>query len=514
MNNLKENEKVIIDFRDIGATGLKRFSGFIFEEFLQELISWRGMQVYKEMSLNDPVVASMLFAVKMLCRRVSWRVKPASNNQLDLEAAEFLESCMHDMSQPWLDTVDEELSMLTYGHSAHEICYKRRCGESLDPTMRSKHKDGRISWRKLPIRSQDTLYRWQFDDHGGIQGVEQLAPPHYYHVTIPIEKLLLFRTTTHKNNPQGQSSLRGAYRCWYMKKNIENIEGIGIERDLAGLPVAYVPPELLSKNASQDQKDALAAIKELVINIRRDAQEGIVFPLAYDPSSQKPIYDLKLLSTGGTRQFDTNQIIQRYDQRIAMVMLADFILLGHEKVGSFALSSSKTNIFSVAIGAFLDMITEVKNRFAVPRLFKLNDFPISDYPQLTHGDVEQVDLKELGDYVSKLAGSGYPLFPNPDLERYLMKVANLPEPPEEMINEEMQVAPTEEGYREVVEIPGLPVQTPTGGSTIKDTTPVNGAPIPERVVTNVSGNTESNSSMDSAQRTAETIRAQQTMRHW
>ena len=48
-------------------------------------------------------------------------------------------------------------------------------------------------------------------------------------------------------------------------------------------------------------------------------------------------YDLKLLSTGGRRQFDTNAIIARYDARIAMSCLADFILLGHDKVGTLAL---------------------------------------------------------------------------------------------------------------------------------------------------------------------------------
>jgi hypothetical protein len=34
-----------------------------------------------------------------------------------------------------------------------------------------------------------------------------------------------------------------------------------------------------------------------------------------------------------------------------MTVLADFVLLGHQQVGSFALSSDKTKLFSMAVGS-------------------------------------------------------------------------------------------------------------------------------------------------------------------
>lgn len=470
----EEKNDQVIDMRDIGATGLRRFSGFIFEEFLHELTGWKGVAIFKEMSTNEPTVVAMLFAIDMLCRGVPWRVKPASDQPFDLEAADFLRTCMDDMSQTWIDTISEIFTFLKYGYSVHEIVYKRRCGKSPDPSLRSKFSDGRIGWRKFPIRSQDTIYRWQFDDHGGIQGVQQLAPPHYYNVLIPIEKLLLFRTTIEKNNPEGRSILRGGYRPWYIKKNLENIEGIGMERDLAGLPVALVPPDLLSSNASPNQKALLAKIQDIVTNIRRDEQEGIVFPSSYDASG-KLLFELKLLSTGGQRQFDTDKIITRYDNRILMTCLADFIMLGQNNVGSWALASSKTNLFTRAIGSYMDIVSEIFNRFAIPRLMDMNDFQMSDYPKIMHGDCENVDLKDLGDYIYKLASSGAPLFPNPELEKYLMQVASLPEPADLMKDQEMLIQPRPTNKPgKVTEIPASSVQVPTG--VISDTTPVNGQP--------------------------------------
>ena len=109
-----------------------------------------------------------------------------------------------------------------------------------------------------------------------------------------------------------------------------------------------------------------------------------------------------------------------------MTVLADFILLGHEKVGSFALSSSKTNLFSTAIGSWLDSICGVFNKYAIPRLIELNAFKIKEHPELNHGDVESVDLGELGAFITSLSGAGMPLFPDGQLENYLRRQANFP----------------------------------------------------------------------------------------
>jgi hypothetical protein len=414
-----------IDLQEIGRTGLERIGGEVYEEFLIELQGLRGVRIYEEMSKNDPVISAILHAIEMLIRQIDWRVEPGGMAQADQEATEFLESCLNDMDYTWEDTIAEILSMLTFGWSFHEIVYKRRMGDSRNPEHNSRFDDGRIGWRRLPIRAQSTLFNWEFGDNGQIEAMIQQAAPDYHLRTIPADKALLFRTTSQRNNPEGRSVLRGAYRPWFFKKHIETIEGIGIERDLAGLPVAWVPPELLASNAPAEDRAILEAIKRIVTNVRRDEQEGIIFPLVYDENGHK-LYDFSLMSTGGTRQFNTDQIIARYDQRIAMTVLADFILLGHEKVGSFSLASSKTHLFSVALGAWVNSIVAVFNRVAIPKLFKLNDFRIDKLPKLATGDVEVPDLRELGEYISRLSGAGMELFPDDDLENHLRQMASLP----------------------------------------------------------------------------------------
>ena len=405
---------------ELGSTGLTEFSGFVQEEWLPELSGTRKLKVYREMRDNDPVIGAILFAVSMLIRQAEWRVEPAFRDRESADAASFVEGCLLDMETPFSDVIDEILSMLVFGFSFHEIVYKKRLGRA------SRHQDGLIGWQGFPIRAQETLDRWEFSDSGEVTAFLQSAPPRYQPARIPMEKGLLFRTSTHKGNPEGRSILRSAYKPWYFKKHIEIIEGIGIERDLAGLPIAWVPPEILSEDASASEKLILSQIKRIITNIRRDEQEGIVFPLAYDESGNK-LYDLALLASGGKREFDTSEIIERYDRRIAQTCLADFILLGHEKVGSFALASSKTDIFAMAIGAWLDSIAGVFNRYAIPRLFEINGIELEGYPRLVPSDIETPELSEVADYIAALASAGAALFPDIELENHLRRIGGLPE---------------------------------------------------------------------------------------
>lgn len=406
-------------FREYGKTGLYRFNtGWIYEEFLKELQGRRGVEVYKEMSENDDVIGAILFASEMLMRQSEWNIQEGGAAQQDKDAAEFVRSCMDDMEETWSDFISEVLSFLTYGWSYHEIVYKRRMGNTKKLETHSKYSDGLIGWRKLPVRSQDTLWEWKYDEHDNLIGLIQCAPPVYEQVFIPLEKALHFKTKSRKNNPEGRSILRNSYRDWYFKRRIQEIEGIGIERDLAGLPVLTAPDGV--DIWSDEYKEELAKAESIVRSVRRDEREGIVLGSGWQ---------FTLTSTGGRRQFDTNQIIERYDTRMAMTVLADFVLLGHQNVGSFALSSDKTELFSVALGAFLDLICEVFNKQAIPRLIDINGerfAGITDYPALIHGDIETQDLSMLGEFVSRMVGIGA-ITPDEHMEDYLRMAASLPE---------------------------------------------------------------------------------------
>ena len=405
------------DLKELGRTGLNRWGGHIDEEFLQDLSGMKGIRVYQEMSDNDATVGAILFAIKMLIRQASWSVQPAGAEKKDEEAAEFVQSCLNDMQDTWTNTISEILSFLTYGWSVHEICYKRRMGHKRDPRLDSKYSDGLIGWLKLPIRCQESLYEWEFDNSDNLTAFIQMPAPDYRIIRIPAEKILLFRTESRKGNPQGRSILRTAYRSWYHKKRIEELEGIGIERELAGYPTLQAPEGV--DIWAPENAGLLQMCNDFISNIRRDSMEGLTLPYGWE---------LKLLNTGGARQIDISATITRYDMAIARTVLADFLFLGSGNVGSWALSSDKTALFSVAIGTYLDIICEVFNRTAIPALIDINGGHfngITDYPTLTHGDIETQDLAALGTFLKDMTGIGL-ITPDEAIEDYIREQASLP----------------------------------------------------------------------------------------
>ena len=374
----------------LGIVGLRQNSGNVYEEFLPELRWPRAGKIYQQMADNDPVVGAILYLAEMLIRGAEWRVDAASDSQEDKDAAEFLQQCMDDMEESWAATISEILSMLTYGWSFHEILYKIRRGpKENNPKYKSKFSDGKFGWRGFPIRSQASWDSWEFDDDTGeLLTFIQRPEPNMQEIRIPIDKGLLFRTRVSRGNPEGKSLLRNAYRPYYFKQRFEEIEGIGIERDLAGLPVLQTPEELDLWDTDDPEMVSLKAMaEELVASVRRDSNEGIILPAGWE---------LSLLNAPSSRQINIGDVIERYDNRIAITMLSDIVLIGNgSKAGSFAMADVKQSMLCNALQAQLYNIADVFNQKAVPQLFEFNSWEMEEYPRIVPGQIATPSLKEV-----------------------------------------------------------------------------------------------------------------------
>ena len=170
------------------------------------------------------------------------------------------------------------------------------------------------------------------------------------------------------------------------------------------------------------------------MGVRRDENEGLVLPTQYDPDTKQPLFDFELMSSGGTRQFDTNAIITRYEQRILMSVLADFILVGHQDTGSYSLHTDKTGIFRAALNAITKAIADTLNRYAVPRLFAVNGWKLDELPRFEPTNVDPPALDQLAAFISSTAGAGMQWFPDPELEKYIREIARLPEMTDEDVD--------------------------------------------------------------------------------
>jgi hypothetical protein len=422
----------------LGTEKNKHFNTGLFamDEILRELQGNRAIHFYREVSENSPVAGASLYAIEQLIRGIKWRTVAGDKSEGEAKRAELIWGMFNDMSISWEDTVTEILSMLTYGWAFSETVFKIRKGpDQANSSFRSKFNDGLVGWRKWVLVPQETRYDWLMDSEGSVEALVQQVPSRGL-IEVPITKALHFRTKRHRNHPEGRSLLRSAYFPWVFVKRIMEIEGVGVERDLAGIPMAQVPPEILDSEASASDKAMLTAIKKVVTAVRRNSQEGIVFPMAFDDENN-PMFDFKLLATGGMRQFDTGKIIERYERRIALTLLTDFLMMGDGRVGSLALSKDKTSLIGQAISGILSSIASVINRHAIPRIYDLNGWPMEAMSQLVPEDPGSRDLKELGQYLRNLSSTGV-ITPDPGLEEYARDIAGAPP-----IDPEFEMGPEE-----------------------------------------------------------------------
>lgn len=395
--------------------------------------------LYQEMRDTDPIAGAVFLALEAMFRQVNWQEVPANDSPEAAAWALFLRECREDMSHTFPGFIADVLTMFVHGWSYFEVVYKIRRGpDQTDARYRSAHGDGRVGWRKFALRPQRTLSRWEYDGDGGIQGMWQNTRAGL--VFLPIQRCLHFRTTEAGGHPEGRSLLVNARRAYKFQSRLEEFEAVGIERDLAGLPLVEVPIELLSPNATPAERATLQKIEEVAAGVRNDERAYVLMPSSqyvvqdYDEKTGSTRtqalptgYKFSLITSGGSRAHDTDKIIKRYSQRIATSFLATFLLLGgSEGKGAQALSGDLTDLFEQAGTGFLDGITAVINRFAVGNLMRLNGVPPELWPKLQHGGLSEAAFTAFLDRVNEAVKAGS-ITSDENLETALRQKLGLPE---------------------------------------------------------------------------------------
>lgn len=429
-NNLSESAAKT----ELGVGGGRAgYDGFMLgDEFLPELRGRRGIRKYREMSQNDPIIGSVIHAMTMMLRDTPVHVEPANDTEIARQRAEYVNSLWDDMDHSWDDFISEVLTFLIYGFSLFEVVYKRRDGPNFRSEKKySRYKDGLIGIRKLASRAQWSIQQFDITDHGEINGVWQDQVFGASEPYLPIRKCLLFRTTSVNNEPAGSSVLRQAYKPYYYLTHLQEIESIAIERELNGIPVARIPSEYLSSDATDSQAAVRRKLEQIARDLKFNEQGYVLLPSdTYPDENGSPtdikMVDLELIASDGTRNIDIDPVIKRYQHDIARTILAEFVMLGSNERGSYALSKSKVDVFLRALRGYMEAIAGTLNRQLLPRLWELNGFDYDTMPRMIPGDVVGKDLVTLGRYV-RSTGLADQLPADDGLNNALREAAELPE---------------------------------------------------------------------------------------
>jgi len=433
----------------LGVAGDNTHNGQIrADEFLPELRGRKAIRKYREMRDNDSTIGAVMYSAEQVLRDVTLKVKPANDSDAAKAEADFVKSVLDDMEHSLDDHVAEALSFLSYGFAWFEVVYKRRVGPNeRSDKKKSKYTDGRIGVRKIASRAPWTINRFDVDvTTGTVLGIEQsvgnfVNTKNY----IPANKSLYYRTTSLNGDPSGRSILRNAYTSYEFLNNLQMIEAIAVERELAGIPVARVPAEYLGPDATAAQSQFVSNLQTILRDVKFNEQGYIILPSdVYTDTegklSNNRLVDIELMSSSGTRNIEIDPIVRRYQHDIARSVLSEFLLLGSQG-GSYALSKSKTDLFLRALESYIQAIVDVLNKQLVERLWELNGLNYDLMPTIEAGDVAPHDLREIAAFLRNLNGANIDVSNHPEVISDLMAIAELNYDPE--LNTGKQTNPQE-----------------------------------------------------------------------
>ncbi len=417
----------------LGVAGDNTYNGQIrADEFLPELRGKKAIRKYREMRDNDSTIGAVMYATEQVLRDVDLKVMPANDSTEAKEEAEFVKSVLDDMDHTLDDHIAESLSNLSYGFAWFEVIYKRRNGPTeRSDKKRSKYSDGRMGVRKIAIRAPWTISRFDVDQQtGDVKGIYQDGSSYNNSNYIPTRKSLYYRTTTINGDPAGRSILRNAYTSYEYVNNLQSIEAIAVERELAGIPVARIPAEYLSGDATAAQSGFVNNLQSILRDVKFNEQGYIILPSdTYPdkdgaPTNQK-LVDVELMSSSGSRNIEIDTIVRRYQHDIARSVLSEFLMLGGGSTGSYALSKSKTDLFLRALESYIQAIVDVLNKQLVERLWELNGLNYDLMPTIVAGDVAPHDLREIAAFLRNLNGADINVSDHPEVIQDLMDIAEL-----------------------------------------------------------------------------------------
>lgn len=400
--------------RSFGTRGLSIWGGFVNEEYLTALSPWSKLvRVFLEMQ-DDPVIGTLLDAVKLPLLAADFDVEPASDSPGDVRARDFLWDAMNGMHhQTFRSFASDQLEAIDFGFAVNEIILDKR-------------EDGNLWLSNLEPRGQETLFRWILSgEHNDIpiameQGSFRGAILKSSNTIVPLNKSVHAVFRGRKGNPQGKSLLRSLYRPWYFKVNMENMEGIGIERDVGGMPVITLPEEPLS-TADED------ALKKAMQRLRMDEQMYLQLPFGVELNPY----------ASGSKAYNIREAIDAKNKEILMRMFAQFLALGMSNVGTQALVQGSQDFFTLGLEAVQQLLVDTWNQQLVPYLFKFNTFAgmtPGKLPRIKWNPPGAVDINAIIESYNKAAEANALTPIRPD-EEFFRSMLSLPDLPDDMGNE-------------------------------------------------------------------------------
>lgn len=392
-----------------GAPGVAINGGYVVDnETDDDLVGREKYRTYSRLLANVSVVGASVRYFLNLCAKATWTLEPAEHAR-GKEYAELVEQMlMEDPDTPWGRIVRRAAMYRFYGFSVQEWVARRR-------------DDGLLTFADVAPRPQLTIERWDVNTDGSVNGIAQRSPQTQDELYLPRGKVVYLVDDSLHDSPEGLGLFRNIVAAATRLERYEQLEGLGYETDLRGIPVGRAPYGELQdavRAGSLDVTDAQKAVAPLERfisdRVRNDAPPGIVLDSAVYESeddaetpSGNPKYSMELLDAGVTSLSEVPGSIERLKREIANVLGTDVLLLGAGDRGSYALSTDKTQQLSMQVDATLQDLAQAFERDLIKVLFRLNGWPLEAMPKLVPEAAQYRDPEQQAAILQSLAAAGH-----------------------------------------------------------------------------------------------------------
>lgn len=395
-----------------GVSGVNIFNGIITgEEYNANLRGRNALRTWDEMRRSDAAVKLTLKSVKEPIKALPWVINAASDDPLHIEHRDFVNAVMFDILR-WKTKLVEILTHLDMGFSVHE--------KVLDVEL--VFGSYRIILKDLAFRKQTSISRWQAGDNK--PGVTQISSDGTS-LPIDLDRLVVFTNEQEGDNYEGISILRAAYKHWYYKDKLYQIDAIGHERQALGVVKIHHPknPDDKSKNEAE----------EAARNLRANEEAFIFEPEGWTME----FMDMK----AGTLK-ETLPSIEHHDLQIPSSVMAGFMKLGSTSgSGSRSVGEVQYKAFEQQVLSVAEYIADTMNQYVIKELINLNFSNVTEYPKLSVGALDKDSLNELAESYKTLVDAGA-ITPTEEDEAYLRGRLGLPERPDDEEADEDDDEPT------------------------------------------------------------------------
>jgi len=434
-----------LSLKEFGVSGLRVSNSEILQEQQVVFRYPHLIKIVEEIRAN-PVVGAGMNVYRFYMSRKSWCCE-AKEWQSDVtkERAKIVETMMHDMEDSWESFIQSVIPYLEYGFDIHEIVPYRRLKRN-----GSMYNDGLVGIKRLAIRNQDTIIKWNFSEDGrDLVSVEQTISnqenQHRFsnlvnangNLEIPRNKFLLFTSGSQAGNPQGVSMYKNIFLAHKQMTMLQEQLLLTVAKEAKGLMKIEVPAQYLQGDDSPDKGVAAESFKKIIDGHNKGTNSGLLVPQVIDPESKLPMFNYSLLESKGSPSIDVIKAIQELKKDILVNMSVDVLALGTTGSGSFSLAESKTSILALAIDARLKEIQNVLNKHLMKYIYELNGWDTSEMPCFVYRDNEDIDLADFSSAVQRITAVSAIEMDREFLNKVRTALGLQTKPEDEPINEDL-----------------------------------------------------------------------------